>query len=770
MMMKPRRLVFVNNSSCREHRNRGSWLGLLMICCFVRARAAFVVVANSNPAVRRSSSLCTSRDHRERSLWVDTTLPQHKTQTLFAQSNRVNGVNGDASSDQADPSDTRSSSSPSSSGGTPQTGWNHNPPAPDSKFWQRGGGGGGGDESSGARESARASPGRSSSSTPLRTGWLHNTEPPRPQPPVQQSSATLSSSSSPPSSQSLARERLNQAMRDQFRSRLNHRLVCATVHATHTNNAVASVTEHIVSVPLRHASSVLGGQTSEDRLDVFFTVVEKVTTETEWLHDLCNPSLSPQERATLYREKAALTTADSLLLYLQGGPGFGAPVPVAGLGLGKDASWLAAAWEHGFPRIVLLDQRGCGRSTPVTKQFLELRFPDLFALDGAENPSEAPSLEEHEQLNPAAAAAVRAAVDSTVEYLSHFRCDSIVQDAELVRQALLVDPDTDPSVPEPPRPWGGALGQSFGGFCLLNYLSSVDHPPKIALFTGGIPPMLTPLGDVYRKLWHRVQERTLRYYDLYPGDVAVVKRLVRRLLENPVPLPSGGTLTARRLLQLGLRLGSSPSSFATLHNLLANALVDGTDDFRRSFLKEMEIEQSFDDHPIYYWLHEPSCYADGDFNGATNWAAHATYEDLKLSSDEWDYRVTCQDTDPRPVLWFGEHVFPWMATDYAELSGVGLSAVADALARKSDWGALYRAEPIRAALKSSRCQAAAAVYYEDMYVEFDASVKVSARGSPLERCKLYITNEYQHSGLRDDGAKIFSMLYGMATGRIRTPS
>jgi hypothetical protein len=35
---------------------------------------------------------------------------------------------------------------------------------------------------------------------------------------------------------------------------------------------------------------------------------------------------------------------------------------------------------------------------------------------------------------------------------------------------------------------------------------------------------------------------------------------------------------------------------------------------------------------------------------------------------------------------------------------------------------------------------------------------------------MYITNDYQHSGLRDDGAKLFAKLHGMATGSIRTPS
>ena len=67
-------------------------------------------------------------------------------------------------------------------------------------------------------------------------------------------------------------------------------------------------------------------------------------------------------------------------------------------------------------------------------------------------------------------------------------------------------------------------------------------------------------------------------------------------------------------------------------------------------------------------------------------------------------------------------------------------------------------------------KAAAAVYYDDMYVDFDAVMKVTKRGNPLENCKVWISNEYQHSGLRDDGAMIFNKLLGMAKGEVGTPS
>ena len=40
------------------------------------------------------------------------------------------------------------------------------------------------------------------------------------------------------------------------------------------------------------------------------------------------------------------------------------------------------------------------------------------------------------------------------------------------------------------------LGQSFGGFCLLTYLSKHPEALKAGLFTGGLPPVGRPPADV----------------------------------------------------------------------------------------------------------------------------------------------------------------------------------------------------------------------------------------------------------------------------------
>ena len=130
-----------------------------------------------------------------------------------------------------------------------------------------------------------------------------------------------------------------------------------------------------------------------------------------------------------------------------------------------------------------MDQRGTGKSSPITKQRLKKQFPDLFLFDNCEESKDSESAEM--QLKRAK---VTKAVKDATDYLSKFRSNSIVRDAEWIKGALTQT--TNPILEEdkmlPPQPWGAALGQSFGGFCLMTYLSSISNPPTMTLFTGGI--------------------------------------------------------------------------------------------------------------------------------------------------------------------------------------------------------------------------------------------------------------------------------------------
>jgi hypothetical protein len=653
----------------------------------------------------------------------------------------------------------------------PQTGWNHNLPKDESDFWK----GPRDEKNSASSETTRKA---------FRTGWLHSNV----KPSATDSTMDRSAKGEAPGTNT-ARRRLELAKLQRER---NHRLISPpTFHACGEDRLVAS-TEHIISVPIWKDGG--RSQMMTQRIDVYFCVVETVVSEEtrRFLQvDLSNTTLSPNQRAIMYVEHLALQNADDMILYLQGGPGFGAPAPVVSLGIGKGSgSWAdAALYDAGYRRIVLMDQRGTGKSSPITKQTLERQFPDLFLLDESASPStdilqNGRSIEEFSPSQPDLVSRVQSAVKQVTEYLSQFRADNIVQDAERIREALLLPPPLDANTPDnqPPKPWGCSLGQSYGGFCQMTYLSFVKDPPRLMLFTGGIAPILWNIDQVYDKLWDRVKERNLRFYEMYPGDIVPVKQIVQALLKEPVSLPCGGRLTARRFLSLGISLGGTPSSFASLHELIASVFVGGPKrvpldnsgadlEFSRAFLKQIEIMQSFDDHPIYFWLHE-SIYANGPDQSPTNWAAEGAFlRKLSEEPSEFDYRRTSQIfSQEDPTLFFGEHVFSWMTEDFVELSGVGLRAVANNLAAKTDWGRLYDEEHIKMVLSDGRTRSAAAVYLEDMYVEFEASMKVAAREGPLGKCKVYVTNEYQHSGLRDNGAALFNKLHGMAKGGTRIPS
>ena len=57
---------------------------------------------------------------------------------------------------------------------------------------------------------------------------------------------------------------------------------------------------------------------------------------------------------------------------------------------------------------------------------------------------------------------------------------------------------------------------------------------------------------------------------------------------------------------------------------------------------------------------------------------------------------------------------------------------------------------------------AAAVYYEDMYVNFKLAMETT---SQIAGIRLWITNEFMHSGLRDGGSQVFDQLMGLLSGK-----
>ncbi|WP_316750778.1 alpha/beta fold hydrolase [Streptomyces herbicida] len=378
------------------------------------------------------------------------------------------------------------------------------------------------------------------------------------------------------------------------------------------------------------------------------------------------------------------------LVYLQGGPGYG-----ANRFIGRQA-WLDRALDE--YRVLLLDQRGTGHSTPANRQTLPLRG----------GPAE------------------------QADYLAHFRADSIVRDCELIRARLTGG-----------APWT-VLGQSFGGFCTVSYLSLAPEGLATAVITGGLPSLDAHADDVYRAAYPRIERKVTAHYASYPQDVERARRIADHLLTHDVVLPNGYRLTVEAFQSLGLMLGASDGSHR-LHYLLENAFVrtpQGTE-LSDAFQEEVQGLLSYADHPLFALLHEPIY---GQDTRPTAWAA----ERIRAEFPQFDApKALAGDA---PVLFTGENIYPWMFDSDPALRP--LRDTADALAARTDWQHLY--DPAR--LAANEVPVAAAVYHDDMYVDTTHSLR-TARA--IRGLRTWVTDEFEHDGLRAGAPRVLDRLLAL---------
>jgi pimeloyl-ACP methyl ester carboxylesterase len=393
------------------------------------------------------------------------------------------------------------------------------------------------------------------------------------------------------------------------------------------------------------------------------------------------------------REVVAVDKADAdlpWLLFLQGGPGFGAQRPA-----GREA-WLGRALND--YRVLLLDQRGTGRSSPANRQTLARFGPQAQA-----------------------------------DYLTHFRADSIVLDAELIRRELIGD-----------VPWS-VLGQSFGGMCTVTYLSFAPHGVREAFITGGLPGLAVTADDVYRHTYRTAIAKNAAHYERYPGDVAQAQRVASYLADHDVWLPDGAPLSVEAFQSIGSMLGMSSGSH-TLHYLLESPFADD-DELSDAFRYALMDELTFAAAPLSALLHEPS-YAQGF---ATRWAAQR----IRAEFREFDPGPAIEGT--APLLFTGEMTYPWMID--ADPALRPLREAADILAERDDWPPLY--DPAR--LAGNDVPVAAAVYYNDMYVDREFSMQTA---QVIRGLQTWVTSEYEHDGLRVSDGAVLNRLIEMVRGNI----
>ena len=291
------------------------------------------------------------------------------------------------------------------------------------------------------------------------------------------------------------------------------------------------LTDHVFEVPLDHADP--GG----DQITVF-------------------------AREVVARENADRPGHDlPWLCYFQGGPGQQSPRPK-----GRDG-WLDRALRD--YRVLLLDQRGTGRSTPANRLTLAgLRTPEAQA-----------------------------------EYLTHFRADSIVADAELIRQRLTGG-----------APWS-VLGQSFGGFCASPTCPRRQTAWPKPSSPAGCPAWRPRPMTYTRRRIRLVAAKNAAHYERYPDDVEQASEDRRLPAQQEGPAAVGSAAHRCRLSSPSATAWACRTGSDDLHYLLEDAF-DG-DEIGDDFRYRAQAVLTFAGGPLYAILHE-ACYAQGT---ATRWAA-----------------------------------------------------------------------------------------------------------------------------------------------------
>ena len=391
------------------------------------------------------------------------------------------------------------------------------------------------------------------------------------------------------------------------------------------------------------------------------------------------------------------------IVYLQGGPGFGSPKT------GSIGGWIAElAKTH---RVILLDQRGTGMSSPLSaRNITAVGDPQIQA-----------------------------------EYVELFRADSIIADAEAIREVLLAS--------RKDKRWS-TIGQSFGGFLTLSYLSFAPQSLRDSRITAGLAPIRTTVDNVYQHTFDRMTERNKEYYEWFPEDAALATRIAEHLRTHEEYLPTGERLTDHRFQMAGHYLGGRWRERG-LHYFLETAFAEGDDRLSDQFLSSMSSEVSFLANPLYALMHE-TIYADGPADGTLPGIAGYELSPSPAPTNWAAARVAAQRPEFSPeadTLFFtGEHIFPWYYEEDPALRP--LTDVAQILAEKKDWGRLYDHEQ----LHRNEVPVVAAAYNPDIYVDFENSME-TARW--VGNTQVWTSKTHHHDGFGSDPVTILGHLKNM---------
>jgi pimeloyl-ACP methyl ester carboxylesterase len=301
------------------------------------------------------------------------------------------------------------------------------------------------------------------------------------------------------------------------------------------------------------------------------------------------------------------------------------------------------------------------------------------------------------------------------EHLTHLRADAIVRDCEAMREHLGADR------------WS-VLGQSFGGFTTLAYLSTDSASLDEVFITGGLSTVTRSADEVYAVCYDKMRSASENYYRRFPDHRDVMRRLVDHADAGDIVLPDGEVVSASRLRSVGSALGTD-DGWQTVWSLLERD--PSSNAFRYDLMHAMPFGGR---NPLYFAFHESS-YASGQ---ATRWSAE------RVEPDDFRDDVT---------LFTGEHIrSEWTETvpAFQPWREVALELA------EFEWPTIYDAEAIAA----SGATGAAAIYVNDVYVPLEFSLETARL---LPGVHTWVTSEHEHNGLRS--GPVLSRLIDLAHGR-----
>ena len=278
------------------------------------------------------------------------------------------------------------------------------------------------------------------------------------------------------------------------------------------------------------------------------------------------------------------------LIYFQGGPGKPGPRTVM--------QWIPEALRR--YRILLIDERGTGRSTKIDRTTPERITPRM---------------------------------------LSHLRPPDVAADAEDLRLHLGIEQ------------WD-VLGNSFGAACAGSYLSYFPHGVRRAHLVGSVPEPEMDVDAFHRAEFRLLRERQQLLFTEIPWLKGRVEEVARYVDTHEVLMPTGEQLSSTRLRSAGVLLGEE-GDFGALANLFEMPFTthQGEKRLRGDFLAQLGAIISLETMPLWAVVHETVMARPGR---AVNWSGERIYReefaDLTLLGNQFFTTHFKEDPALRPFF------------------------------------------------------------------------------------------------------------------------